>query len=248
MAGGVRVLRAKGRTERIDIGERAGKCLAFELSAHGQVGGTAEEIDLRLFVDIAFERGHAEHFTGALAIAGGDDGGVHVHEVTLLKKLMNRKSQFAAGSKDRAEQIRARAQVGDGAQELLRMPLFLERITGLRRADQLNARSAQFPFLSRCRGRHQVALDYGGGPGREMGEILGPRRARIHHDLQVREAGAIVQFEKGKTLRIAPGANPALDDQRFLRFGRRQNVFNEYAHEGLIACCAQKPRRPAEPG
>jgi len=82
---------------------------AFELSAHGQVGRAAEEIRLRLLVDIAFERRHAEHFARPFAVAGGDDRGVDVHEVALLKKLMNCERQPAARAKHGAEQVRAPA-------------------------------------------------------------------------------------------------------------------------------------------
>src|SRR6266567_83598 len=57
-----------------------------------------------------------------------------------------------AHSEDRAEEIRARAQVGYGAQELRRVALLLQWIGGVHRADQLEARCPKFPFLAR-RGR-----------------------------------------------------------------------------------------------
>jgi len=81
-----------------------------------------------------------------------------------------------------------------------------------------------------------------------VSQVLGTRRARIHHDLQAGEARAVVQFNERKALRVTTGADPAIDDQRFLRFGRCQNVFDECAHEDSIACCGRILRRTAERG
>ena len=60
-------------------------------------------------------------------------------------------------------------------------------------------------------------------------------RAGIHDHLHVGEAGAVVQFEEGEALRVAPGADPAFDGHRFLRFGSGQDVFNQCAHVSDLA-------------
>ena len=160
MARGVRVLRAEGRAEGVDVGQRAGEGLAFELAADGQVGRLAEEIRLRLLVNVPLEGGDAEHLARALAVAGGDDRRVHIDEVALLEELMHRERQPAAHAEHGAVEIRARAQMRDGAQELLRVALLLQRIRRVRRPDQLDARGPQFPFLALRRGGHQLPLDH----------------------------------------------------------------------------------------
>ena len=114
----------------------------------------------------------------------------------------------------------------DGAQELLRVALLLQRIRRVRRADQLDARGPQLPFLALRRGGHQLPLDHRRRTRRELGEVFRAGRAGIHDHLHVREAGAVVQFEEGEPLRVAPGADPAFDGHRFLRFGGCQDVFN----------------------
>jgi hypothetical protein len=79
----------------------------------------------------------------------GDDRRVHIEEVALLEELMDRECQPAAQAEDGAEEIRARSQMRDGAQEFQRVALLLQRIGRVRRPDQLEARgSAQLPFLA----------------------------------------------------------------------------------------------------
>ena len=118
MPGGVRVLGAEGGAEGVDVRKRAGEGLALQLPAHGQVGRLAEKIRLGLLVDVPLERGDAEHLARAFAIAGGDDRGVHIDEIALLEELVDGVGQPAARAEHRAEQVRARTQVRDGAQEL----------------------------------------------------------------------------------------------------------------------------------
>ena len=101
-----------------------------------------------------------------------------VHEVALLKKLMHRERQPAARAKHRAEQIRARPQMRDRAQELRRVTLLLERVTGFRPANQPDARSAHFPLLARRGRRDQIALDLQRGAGREVDQMQGRSSGR----------------------------------------------------------------------
>ena len=226
MARGVRVLGAEGRAEGVDVGQRAGERLSFKLAADGQVGRFAEEIRLRLLVNVALEDRDAEHLARALAVARGDDRRVHIDEVALLEELMHRERQPAAQAEDGAEQVRARTQMRDGAQELLRVALLLQRIRRVRRTDQLDACGPQLPFLALGRGGHQLPLDHRRRTGRELGELFRAGRAGIHDHLYVCETGAIVEFEEREPLGVAPGADPALDGHCFLGFGGCQDVFN----------------------
>ena len=125
--------------------KRAGERLGFELSADRQVSRAREKI-LRV-IDLAIraprrilriDRRDAKQFARAFAIAAGDDRRVDVNETALLEKLVNGESQPAADAENRAEEIRARAQMRDLAQELRRVSLFLERIGLVRRADDFN--------------------------------------------------------------------------------------------------------------
>ena len=93
----LRVLGAERRAERVDLAQRAGVDLAFELAAHGQVRRLAEEV-LRV-VDLAVglarqlgrvERRHAEHRAGPFAVAGRDDRRVDVEEALLLEEVVDR--------------------------------------------------------------------------------------------------------------------------------------------------------------
>ena len=134
---GVRIFGAKGRAKRVDVGKGAGKRLALELAADGQISLSAKEIRLRFFIDVTLEGRDPEHLTGALAIARGDDRRVHVNKIALLEKLMHGKSQAAAGSEHGPEQVRPRTQVSDRTQKLGRMALLLQRIRGVGGPNQL---------------------------------------------------------------------------------------------------------------
>ncbi len=134
---GVRVLGAERRAERVDLAQRAGEDLAFELAADGEIGRAVEEV--LGVVDVApagcrlgqlgrVERGDAEHLAGAFAVAGGDDRRVDVEEALLLEEVVDRAADAVAHPRDGAERVGPRPQVGDRAQELERVPLLLQRV------------------------------------------------------------------------------------------------------------------------
>ena len=226
MARGVGVLRPERRAERVDIRQRAGKRLAFKLSADGQVGPLAEEIRLGLLLDVALQRGDSEHLPRPLAIARRDDRRVHIDKIPLLKELMDGIRQPAPHPEHRPIQVRPRPQMGDRPQELLRVPFLLQRVARFRHAHQLNARRAQLPLLTRRRRSHQLAVHRGGGAGGELRHVLRAGRAGIHNHLQVRQAGTVVEFQEREPFRIAPGANPPSRAHGVLRFSRSQYVFD----------------------
>ena len=104
VAARVRVLRAEGGPERVDVGQRQAVGLDVELARDGQEGGLAEEV-LRV-VDRAVgrarqvrqvERRDAEHLARALGVAGGDDRRVDPVEAVLVEVAVDRHGQRSAG-------------------------------------------------------------------------------------------------------------------------------------------------------
>ena len=148
----------------VDLGQRAGEGLRLELAADREVGRAREEI--LGVVDLAvgprrilqIERRDPEQFAGALAIAAGDDRRVHVNKAALLEKLVDGESESAADAKDAAEQIRARAKMGDLAQEFRRVPLLLQRVAVIRWADDLDGIGDHFPALAFALGGDELPL------------------------------------------------------------------------------------------
>ena len=80
---------------------------------------------------LGIERGHAEHLAGALAVARGDDGRVHIDEAALLEEAVDGRRCDGADAEDGTEEVRARAQVLLRAQELDGGALLLQRIAGV---------------------------------------------------------------------------------------------------------------------
>ena len=153
-----------------------------------------------------------------------------IDEVAALEELVDGEGQPAARAEHGAEEVRARTQVGDGAQEFQRVALLLQRVGGVRRADQFDPRRAQFPFLPLRRRGDQFALDDGRSAGGEVRDLVVAGRAGVHDHLEVGEAGAVVEFEEGKALGVAPRADPAFDGDGVLRLGGGEDVFNQCAH------------------
>ena len=229
--------------ESVDVREGAGKSLGLELTAHGQVRGAAEEIAGGVFVDVALQHRDAEHFSRPFAIAGGNDGGMHVHEIALLEEPMHRVGQTAARAEDGAEKVRARPQMGNATEKFERVSLLLQRIRGVGDPDEFETSGVDFPFLPGGWRGHQAPFEAHGCPGGKMRDVRVPRNVLVRHYLEVPEAGAIVDFKKRKTLGIPPGADPALDLDHVLGFARRQNVFDQCAHRNISRGCGVV-RRP----
>ncbi len=120
----VGVLGAERRTERIDLSERQGAQLAFELTRYGQAARLAEEV-LRI-VDaslvgagrvVHIERGHVEHRAGTLAVRSGNQRRVQIVESVLVEIFVDRESHCVAYAQYGTESIGARTQIGYVAQE-----------------------------------------------------------------------------------------------------------------------------------
>ena len=213
---GVGIFGAEGRAEGINRVEGQAKAFDVQLAADGQVGLLAEEIlaeiDHFLFIPgrvFQVQGGDAEHLPGAFAVAAGDDRRVHVDEVAFLEKTVDGVGQQAAHPEDGHEGIGARPQVGDGAQELEGVALFLQRVIQAGQADHFDRVGFQFEGLPGRRRRHQLARDFQSRTEREFIDFAEIGQVVAIDDLQVLETGAVVQFDESEILRFALGADPA---------------------------------------
>src|SRR5438309_8737723 len=104
---------------------------------------------------------------------------MNVNEIALLKKLMDREGQFAAHPKHRSVEIRTRTQMRDSSKKFLRVPLLLQRVSRIGRANKLNAGGFEFPLLSLSRRGDEIAFNDRRGARGEVGQVLRTRRAGI---------------------------------------------------------------------
>lgn len=213
VARGVGIFGAEGGSEGVDLAEGAGEGFAFELARDGEVGGFAEEIVVPLggFGLGGVEGGDAEHFAGAFAVAGGDDGCVDVVEISLAEEVVDGVAHGAAQAEHGAIEIGARAEVSDGAEEFGAVAFFLEWVIGGGGAEEGNFSRVEFPRLGGALGGEPFAVDGDGGAGGHLREMLGAGRACVDDDLEVLEAGAVVEFEEGECFIVAASAHPARD-------------------------------------
>ena len=225
MAGSVGMFGAEGGAEGIDLAEAGCQGFSFELAGHGEAGGLAEEVVLeevagfRLGAAVHRQGGHAEHLACAFAVGTGEDGGVNVIVALAAEVVMDGHGRFGTDAEGRAVLVGTGAQVGDGAQEFVRMALLLEREGGrIGKAEHGHALGADFPLLALAEGFHEVAADAHGGAGVHAFEGGPGFGALINDDLQVLEAGAVVQFEEGEGLGIAAGTHPAADGDAIAGF------------------------------
>ncbi len=130
---GVRDLGAEGGAEGIHITESHGEVLGIELAGDGEAGGLAEEV--LAVVDRAVLLGgrllRSSVVTRNISPAPSQSepvimGGVDVHEAALLEKLMHCLRRDAADAEGGGEEIGARSEVLDSAQELHAVALLLE--------------------------------------------------------------------------------------------------------------------------
>ena len=98
VAGRVRILRAERGPEGVDLPQRHGAQLCFQLAAHRQVCSLSKEVFskinaavLRLGHIVQVQRGHLEHLACPFGIATGDDGRVHLKNPSSVKNLCTAK-------------------------------------------------------------------------------------------------------------------------------------------------------------
>jgi len=214
---GVGILRTEGRTKGIDIAEGHGEVLGVQLTGHRQAGLLAEEVltvihltVLRLGDVVQVQRGHLEHLAGALAVAGGDDGGLCVDKAAILEELVDGVGRRAPHPEGGGEQVRPGTQVLDSPQELYAVALFLQGIvrSGDALHGDLGGLQLQWLLGIRCQGHNA-----GDDQSRAYvlgGDVLIVREGLcLHHHLKIAEAGAVIQLDEAEALQIPDGADPA---------------------------------------
>ncbi len=163
---GVGILGAEGGAEGVHITEGHGEVLGIQLTGHGQAGFLAEEVlgvvhlpVLGLGDVVQVQGGHLEHLAGALAVAAGDDGGLHIHEAPALEELMHRVGRHGANAERGGEQVGTGPQVLDGPQELHAVALLLQGVIRRGLALDLDAVGFHLQRLLGVRRQHHSALD-----------------------------------------------------------------------------------------
>ena len=219
MARGVGVFGAEGGAEGVNVAECHGEVLGVELAGDGQAGLLAEEV--LGIVDLAvlglgdvfkIERRDLEHLARALAVGAGDDGGVDVGEAAALEELMHREGRSGAHAEGRVEEVRARAEMLDGAQELDAVALLLQGIVRRGRTLDRDLGRLELKRLLGLGREHDLADD-----DERRADVLGGdllivgENVRVHDDLQVAEAGAVVELDEAEGLEVADGLGPAAD-------------------------------------
>ena len=232
MALGVGVLGAERRAESVHVAEGEREVFGIELAGHGQVRALAEEIlaeiDLavvraRQIVEV--ERRDAEHLARALAVRARDDRGLHIDEAALLEERVHRLRRHAAHAERRAEEIRARTQMLDRAQEFHTVALFLQRIIRRGRALERDAVGLELERLLGVRREHELTVHDERRADVLAGDVVViVELAALEHDLQALEAAAVVELDKAEILHVADRARPAADGQGLAAEGLRRRV------------------------
>ena len=226
---GVGVLGAERRAEGVHVAKGEREVLGIELAGHGQVRALAEEvlgeIDLtvrraRKIVEV--ERRDAEHLARALTVRARDDRGLDVDEAAVLEERVHRLRGHAADAERRAEEVRARTQMLDRAQELHAVALFLQRIVRCGRALDRDAVGLKLERLLCIRREHELAVHDERRADVLAGDLVVIfELAALEHDLQALEAAAVVELDKAEILHVADRARPAADGQGLAAEGLR---------------------------
>ena len=123
---------------------------------------------------------------------------------------MNGERQRVAYPKDGAEGIAARPQMGDLAQKLHAVALFLERIAvRVGRPIDLDVVSLQFDRLAFAGRGHQLTRHPHAGAGGRPAERIVGNPVRVGHNLERLKTRAVVQLEKVDPLAATVGSDPA---------------------------------------
>ena len=114
VTGSVGVFGAEGGAKGVDLTKGHGRHLALQLTGDGQTRTATEEVvGVVLLGGLILvgpaDGGHLEHLAGALAVAGSDEGGVHVDIVALLEIAVDGGGHHATHTENRIERIGAHA-------------------------------------------------------------------------------------------------------------------------------------------
>ncbi len=151
------------------------------------------------------------------------------------EEVVHGEGGLRADAEKRPVFVRSRPQVGDRAQELVGVTLLLQR-KGFRvgHAQQAQSRGLDLPLLAGAGGLHEGTRYLQGRSGADILEQVKGWGAFVHDHLHVLKAGAVVDLQKGESLGIAPGADPAFDQNAVHPCGAVQGGFNECALHASI--------------
>ena len=253
---GVGLLSTEGGAKGVHVAEGHGEVLTVELARHGEVGPLAEEVlgvvhgaVLILGHVLQVQSGHLEHLTGALAVAGGDDGGVDVDKALVLEEAVDGVGRSGADPEGGGEQVGPGTQVLDGAQELHAVALLLQGIVGGGGTLHSDGVGLYLQGLLGAGGEHHSAGDDQGGAYVLAGDLLIiVQHVGVHDDLKILKAGAVIELDKAKGLHVSDGAGPAADGDRLAaqRLLIRKNGGNGGAiHSCSLHFSASAPERGA---
>ena len=225
VAGRVRILRAERGPEGVDLPQRHGAQLRFQLAAHRQVCSLSKEVFskinaavLRLGHIVQVQRGHLEHLACPFGIATGDDGRVHLKEPFIREEFVHGKIQRMANAKYRAERAGSKAQVGLLSEKLHGVALHLNgKRFGIGIAQDLQIRHLQFGHLTASLGGFDDPLGSDGSARCDslFDCIIG--RFSVDDQLQIAQARAVIQCNE---LVVAKCPHPTLHQNfpSYLRF------------------------------
>ena len=76
----------------------------------------------------------------------------------------------------------------------------------------------------------ELAPDFDGGTGEHFRDRYVARDACVGDDLQISEAGSVVEFEERKGFRVPAGPHPPGDVEVIGRLGALEHVFDQRSH------------------
>ena len=258
MTAGVGVLGAKRRAKRVNF--RQGQTVSFdvELAGNGQKGLAAEEILVE--IDAALGRARRiDHVQGAdpkqragpLAVAGGDDRGMHPEIAALVEKAVNGLGEAMAHPRHGADAVGARSQMRHRPQifEAVRLGSDGIGFGVFDPADDLDGLGPQFHRLAFAGGSDQLAGDPDratGGQVQHFALIIG-QFGRHDHLKRIETRTVVNGHERQARLGIAAGAHPALHGRR----PAQGDLAAEHGGDGMCGhrtvCSRKRPAPKAGP-
>ena len=153
MARRVTVLRTEGRAKGVDGTQGSSAELTLELTAHGEVGLTSEEVFVVLHLTalghtVKVKSSHLKHRTGTLSIAGCDQRRVEVVKAMVMEILMDGDGHVMANAEDSTKSIGAQTQVSVLTHILEALSLLLHRIVAWATTVELQFGSLDLAGLS----------------------------------------------------------------------------------------------------
>ena len=237
VARGVGVLGTEGRAECVDGAECRSAELALELAAHGECRGLAEEVlgvvNVALLVAGKVgegQRRNLEHSSGALAVAGGDEGCVEIEESALVEELMDGESQCRAYSQHGAEGGGAGAQVGFLAEKFHGVALLLQGVClGVGGAVDFEGVGLHLAALAFALALDQAAGDVDGRARGDGAKVVVGEFGEVEHYLEVLHRRAVVESHELHVLVAATCSYPTF----YIDFRA-----NERRVENILYLCA----------